>query len=366
MKIKYHPLKLSVILKNKVSFQASVRYVELNNIRRWLFYGWNIRGTQSGADRQATERGAAKDGGPTTSRSSIPRDVSSLGRSIACSAASASGCTISCLISSLRSSYRWTGRQRSSTSESSFPCGLRTVRIAEASGLPHARYKGTPQVLSSDFLVDFDDSARPAMAIQAKYSSDLEKPEVIERLELERRYWAEKGVPWAIVTEREVSKTAFANIQWLYPVQSDDELSLDELDHYQRLYLHEFQRDPDRTLTTIAQGLDMAYGLEPGTALYWLRQLLAQHYFPFRYQQAVQGAQAGGSRRQPPEPTAGGTPCFPVNQVFRIDEHRRRLLWCDAELAIWIDIDSTTALPTSIPITDLERLLIDRGHSADR
>lgn len=50
---------------------------------------------------------------------------------------------------------------------------------------------------------------------------------------------------------------------------------------------------------------------------------------------------------------------LPVNQVFRIDEHRRRLLWCDAELAIWIDIDSTTALPTSIPITDLERLLMD-------
>ena len=31
-----------------------------------------------------------------------------------------------------------------------------TVRIAEELGLPHGRYKGTPQVLTSDFLVDFE------------------------------------------------------------------------------------------------------------------------------------------------------------------------------------------------------------------
>lgn len=32
-----------------------------------------------------------------------------------------------------------------------------TVRIAEELGLPHGCYKGTPQVLTSDFLVDFED-----------------------------------------------------------------------------------------------------------------------------------------------------------------------------------------------------------------
>ncbi|UBZ00382.1 TnsA endonuclease N-terminal domain-containing protein (plasmid) [Pseudomonas cannabina pv. alisalensis] len=98
-----------------------------------------------------------------------------------------------------------------------FPMNVEdTMRIAKELGLPHGRYKGTPQVLTSDFLVDFEDLQRPSIAIQAKYSADLQKPEVIERLELERRYWQEKGIPWAIVTEREVSKVAFANVQWLY------------------------------------------------------------------------------------------------------------------------------------------------------
>lgn len=156
-----------------------------------------------------------------------------------------------------------------------------TVRIAEELGLPHGRYQRTPQVLSSDFLVDFDDPQRPAIAIQAKYCADLQKPEVIERLELERRYWQEKGIPWVIVTEREVSREAFANIQWLYLAHAEDDIAQDDLAHYDQLFSLEFQRYPGRKLIAIAQGLDTAGQLEPGQALYWLRQLLARRYFLF-------------------------------------------------------------------------------------
>ncbi|MDH2201244.1 TnsA endonuclease N-terminal domain-containing protein [Ectopseudomonas oleovorans] len=156
-----------------------------------------------------------------------------------------------------------------------------TVRIAEEFGLPHGHYQSTPQVLTSDFLVDFDDPKRPTVAIQAKYSADLQRPEVIERLELERRYWQEKGIPWVIVTEREVSREAFSNIQWLYPAQAEDDISLDDLAHYRELFLHEFQRHPDWKLIAIAQGLDASGQLESGQALYWLRQLLARHCFLF-------------------------------------------------------------------------------------
>ncbi|KAL8188410.1 UNVERIFIED_CONTAM: hypothetical protein K2H54_000095 [Gekko kuhli] len=110
-----------------------------------------------------------------------------------------------------------------------------TVRLAETYGLPHSKFQGVPQVLSADFLVDFDDPTHPAMALQAKYSADLEKPEVIERLELERRYWEEKEISWAIVTEREISRTAFANIQWLYPAQAEEDIVLNDLERYYRL-----------------------------------------------------------------------------------------------------------------------------------
>ncbi len=39
---------------------------------------------------------------------------------------------------------------------------------------------------------------------------------------------------------------------------------------------------------------------------------------------------------------------LPVNQVFRVGELRKRLLWSGTEQALWIDIDSDTALPEPI------------------
>ena len=49
---------------------------------------------------------------------------------------------------------------------------------------------------------------------------------------------------------------------------------------------------------------------------------------------------------------------LPVNQVFRMGELRKRLLWSGTEQAIWIDIDSDTALPEPISIVELELSLI--------
>ncbi|MBN5524590.1 hypothetical protein JY594_31175, partial [Pseudomonas aeruginosa] len=39
-------------------------------------------------------------------------------------------------------------------------------------------------------------------------------------------------------------------------------------------------------------------------------------------------------------------------------ELRKRLLWSGTEQAVWIDIDSDTALPEPISVAELERLLI--------
>lgn len=163
-----------------------------------------------------------------------------------------------------------------------FPlCVEDTVRLAQEHGLPHAKFQGASQVLTSDFLVDFDDPARPVIAIQAKYGADLAKPDVIERLELERRYWAEKDIPWYIVTEMDFAKAAFNNIQWLYPAQAETEVATDDLKRYLALFSKEFLLSPDKQITAVAQSLDVAYELEPGQALYWLRQLLARRYFTF-------------------------------------------------------------------------------------
>lgn len=165
---------------------------------------------------------------------------------------------------------------------------LDTVELALDAGISHAKFKGVNQVLSSDFVVDTLDPNFSQFAIQAKYTEHLKLPQTIERLELERRYWASKKIPWYLITEKQISKIVFNNIQWLYPAQKE-ELANEDLQHYYTLFCHEFEKAPEKSIIKIAQSLDMAYDLESGLSLYWLRNLLARRFFVFDINQPYRG-----------------------------------------------------------------------------
>jgi hypothetical protein len=162
-----------------------------------------------------------------------------------------------------------------------------TKRISEDAGLPHQKFNGIYQVLTTDFVIDCQDEEHPRFALQAKYSDELEKPSTIERLELERRYWKSKNIPWYIITEKEIPKTVLDNIKWLYPIQQD-KLQNSDLQHYYQLFISEFEKQPKQPLVTITQKIDLAYELEIGTALYWLRNLLAKRFLVFDIEKPYQ------------------------------------------------------------------------------
>ena len=168
-----------------------------------------------------------------------------------------------------------------------FPLQIEFTReIAETHGIPHPAMSGVPQYMSSDFLVDTSRPDEPRFALQAKYSSELQKPRVIEKLELERRYWEHKGVPWRLITEKEIPSTVVANIKWLYPAQRDD---ISEIDLALRtdFYSHHFAQSKAATLIDLAKSLDVAYALSPGESLREIRQLLALRCFLFDIHIAV-------------------------------------------------------------------------------
>jgi TnsA endonuclease N terminal. len=94
-----------------------------------------------------------------------------------------------------------------------------TIELAAQARIRHPEVRGQIQVMSTDFLVDTNKPELPRMAIQVKTSSDLSNSRTIEKLELERRYWALKEVPWYLLTEKQIPKTVTKNIAWLYPAQ---------------------------------------------------------------------------------------------------------------------------------------------------
>lgn len=156
-----------------------------------------------------------------------------------------------------------------------------TRRLAVEAGIKHSSIADVDQYMSSDFLVDTTDEQEPRFVWQAKYASALGDARTVEKLEVERRYWAEKKYPWYLVTEREIPDVVFKNVQWLYPAQRNDEEGMELALQQIEFYAHHFEKNPNKTIIAICKELDAAYDLQLGESLYEVRKLLAKRYFTF-------------------------------------------------------------------------------------
>lgn len=90
-----------------------------------------------------------------------------------------------------------------------------TQEIAEKMECGHPSHAGSNDVLTEDFVLTMVGTRNPYHAIQVKQSAALEDERVREKLEIQRRYFARRGIPWALVTERELSRVVDRNLKWL-------------------------------------------------------------------------------------------------------------------------------------------------------
>ncbi|RXZ66320.1 TnsA endonuclease N-terminal domain-containing protein [Pelagerythrobacter rhizovicinus] len=126
-----------------------------------------------------------------------------------------------------------------------------TKRIADEMGINHPKLSGDGGLLpmTSDFVVDFrfgPDEPLVRRAVAAKPVSALrrsvkERPgktntqvtNTIDRLEVERRYWAEKNCGWYLVTDEDACKVRKVNIELLlgteHPEAGEGDLWTDRL-----------------------------------------------------------------------------------------------------------------------------------------
>jgi hypothetical protein len=162
-----------------------------------------------------------------------------------------------------------------------FPLRLQETKVlAEKADIDHPSLQGVLQIMSTDFLVNTQDKSLREFAIQAKYADALKDQRTIEKLEIERRYWNEKDIPWLLITERDIPKVLFDNINWLYPAQSE-EITSQNISERVDFYLYHFDRKPDLTIIELSKSLDVAYELDPGQTLLEIRGLLARRCFLF-------------------------------------------------------------------------------------
>ncbi|MDP5032500.1 TnsA endonuclease N-terminal domain-containing protein [Paraglaciecola sp.] len=155
-----------------------------------------------------------------------------------------------------------------------------TREICNQLGVEHPNVQGVDQYMSSDFVVDSEDRSKPRFAIQVKSRSAFQDSRTVEKLQIERMYWAEKEVPFFLVNENQIPRPVFENIGVLYN-HIEDDASQDELLTYFSLFLKQIPQDKSLRVIDLCIRLDTAYDFDPGEALFQFKRLLAQRFFHF-------------------------------------------------------------------------------------
>lgn len=154
-----------------------------------------------------------------------------------------------------------------------------TLTIAEEKQVKHPSVRGDIHIMTSDFYVVSSNENYSQFVLQAKYSKDLDDIRTIEKLEIERHYWQSKGIPWQIITEKDIPKIIQNNIAWLYP-ESNSEITLNIAEKLD-FYVSQFSQTPSMRIIDLCKEIDSAYFGELGASLNEIRKLLALRFFTF-------------------------------------------------------------------------------------
>lgn len=155
-----------------------------------------------------------------------------------------------------------------------------TLTIAQQIGCCHPTDPQTrhPIVMTTDFLVTVErENQIKDYARTVKYAQDLQSQRIIEKFEIERRYWQARSVDWGIVTEHEIPDSLARNVELLHDYRClADRLSLAESEVLEvAVVLTRQVMDTDAALRRVALDCDKRLGLDLGTSLAVAYHLIA-------------------------------------------------------------------------------------------
>ena len=147
------------------------------------------------------------------------------------------------------------------------------IGIAEKAGIryPFDKRSGFPCVLTSDFLIT---TSTEEMVRTIKQKSDLKNPRVREKLEIERRYWTNRGIDWKIVTEDEINRQKSLNIEWLFQALHLEYFIPDEaLRNHSLSYFEALYNNSADSIAKLVCTVETEFSLEPGTGMSLFKHL---------------------------------------------------------------------------------------------
>lgn len=156
-----------------------------------------------------------------------------------------------------------------------------TLETARRLGVRHPTDPVTQQpiVMTTDFLVTVRRGGSEVdEARTVKCERDLLSKRVLEKLEIERRYWEARGVDWRIVTEKQIPVVLAKNVQWFHQYRDREDfstVSAVEAEQIISVLTQSVTAGGRLPLRAVTLRTDDRLGLEPGTSLSLARHLMA-------------------------------------------------------------------------------------------
>lgn len=160
-----------------------------------------------------------------------------------------------------------------------------TLDLAQKQKIRHISNPKTKEkmVVTTDFLLTLKiDGKIIQHARSIKPAQQLLSKNTLAKLEVERCYWAARGVSWAIVTELDIPQIIAQNAEILCPLRDHQnyrqrlpEISDKELYNFAVSLTKSIRSEPDSSLTDICSDFDSRFGLAFGSALTIAQHLIA-------------------------------------------------------------------------------------------
>jgi hypothetical protein len=155
-----------------------------------------------------------------------------------------------------------------------------TLAIAADIGIRHPTVVGTrfSYTMSTDFLLTvMSPVGERYIAVDCKRECDLDDLRVREKLEIHRRYWALRDIPWNLVVEKDLPPDLIRNLAFLHPRRSLGGIPLSGRDPECLLAAlgGRLREQPEGTPNLICREFDRDHGLPEGFGLALVRYALA-------------------------------------------------------------------------------------------
>jgi len=155
-----------------------------------------------------------------------------------------------------------------------------TYKIARQLKFKHpVTTDGTPNIMTTDFLLDVGSGTnRKLVARTLKVRGEVNKRRVLEKFEIEGRYWAHKKVDWGIVLKENLNKTLISNVEAVRGFADLTGLRGKKSGNYQKAAVFLIQmlgRFPNWSLRELCRHIDQINHFLSGTTLNAAKHLIA-------------------------------------------------------------------------------------------